>query len=85
MLSKQTVVDQIELTRSGNVNVRVALEIVEDDAVIQRQWHRFSIAEGEDIGGTVEAVNASLAEMKAEPISIDGRARIESAAASIWL
>lgn len=46
-LEKQVVVDQIEVTESGVVQVREATRIVEDGVVISQTYHRHCVAPGQ--------------------------------------
>ena len=47
-LEKQTVVDKIEVTEMGHVQVRTATRIVEDGNVISQSYHRHVVAPGDD-------------------------------------
>ena len=47
-LEKQEVVDLIEATENGVVQVRTATRIVDDGNVISNSYHRHVIAPGED-------------------------------------
>jgi len=47
-LEKQTVVDKIEVTEMGHVQVRTATRIVEDGNVISQSYHRHVVAPGQD-------------------------------------
>ena len=47
-LTKDTVIDKIEVVENGTVQVRQATRIVEDGNVISQSFHRWSIAPGQD-------------------------------------
>ena len=47
-LDKQIVVDSIEVTESGFVQVRTATRIIEDGVVISSAFHRHSVSPGQD-------------------------------------
>lgn len=47
-ITKQEVVDMIEIVESGVVQVRTDTRILEDGAVISNALHRHAIAPGED-------------------------------------
>jgi hypothetical protein len=47
-LEKQVVVDKIEVTENGHVQVRTATRIVEDGNVISTSYHRHTVAPGQD-------------------------------------
>lgn len=57
-LIKQTVVDLIEVTESGAVQVRTATRIVEDGKVISTSLHRHVVAPGDDYSGEDARVQA---------------------------
>lgn len=45
-LEKVTVVDKIEVTENGSVQVRTATRIVEDGSIISQSFHRHIVAPG---------------------------------------
>ena len=47
-LTKESVVDKIEVTEMGHVQVRTATRIVEDGNVISQSYHRHVVAPGDD-------------------------------------
>jgi predicted transcriptional regulator len=47
-LTKESVVDKIEVTEMGHVQVRTATRIVEDGNVISTSFHRHVVAPGQD-------------------------------------
>lgn len=59
-IEKQTVLNQIEITETGVVQVRLGLRIVEDDVEIASQWYRSSIEPGVDVDECVAAINKTL-------------------------
>lgn len=60
-IEKQTVVDRIEVTEAGCVQVRHATRIVEDGVVIAQSFHRHFIAPGDDFSNEDERVKAICA------------------------
>lgn len=60
---KRTMLDQVELTRGGDVRVRVALELVEGPEILGTKYHRISINFNEDLLAQMAAVNQDLAGM----------------------
>ena len=60
-LEKQTVVDQIEVTKLGVVQVRTATRIIENGEVISSSLHRHVVAPGDDYSGEDERVQAICA------------------------
>ncbi len=63
MLEKKTILDQIEVTRDGTIQVRIALLILEDGVELSSAWHRTSIPPGADPGAQMATVNAHLQQM----------------------
>jgi len=63
MIEKKTVVDQIEITRHGTIQVRLGLLLVEDGKEEDCKWHRTSVDPGGDVAGTLAAVNVHLKAM----------------------
>jgi len=63
MIEKKTVVDQIEITRSGHMQIRFGKLLVEDGKEIACQWHRTVIEPGADVDAQIEFVNSHLIDM----------------------
>lgn len=61
MLSRKSVVDQVEIQRSGAVSVRMALLICDGDMVISSRTHRTTIPAGESAAVQMAEVNTHLA------------------------
>jgi hypothetical protein len=47
-LEKQSIIDQIEVAKSGVVQIRTVTHIVEDGALVSSSLHRYSVAPGDD-------------------------------------
>ena len=47
-LTKEVVIDKIEVTESGVVQVRQATRIIEDGNQLSQSYHRWTIAPGQD-------------------------------------
>ena len=62
-LERKTYVDQIEIVRSGHVQVRMHKAIVDGDTVVSAEYHRTVIEPGQDPDEQLRAVNAHLAIM----------------------
>ena len=60
-LTKEVVVDKIEVIESGSVQVRTATRIVEDGSVISSSYHRHLISPGSDYSSEDEKVKAICA------------------------
>lgn len=72
MIEKRTVIDQIEVTRSGRIQVRLAIEIVENGEVIASSWHRTSVDPGEIVSSKLDAVSVHLMTMGKSGVADDG-------------
>jgi hypothetical protein len=73
MITKQTIIDQTEITRDGMIQIRFGLLLVEDGNVIDTKWHRTSIPPGTDVDAQIAAVNThllSLGKMEADAAGI---------------
>lgn len=60
MITRQTVIDKIEVTRDGAVALRLGLLLVEDGHELDCKWHRTVIAPAANIDEQVRAVNAHI-------------------------
>ncbi len=68
-LSQRTIIDQIEVTHSGPIQIRFAKQIVDGDTVLASEWHRTSIDPGGDLATQMAAVNSHLEQMGRLPVS----------------
>jgi len=60
-LEKQTIVDKIEVTENGTVQVRTATRIIEDGVQLSQSYHRHVIAPADDYSGEDARVQAICA------------------------
>lgn len=60
-LTKEVVVDKIEVLENGSVQVRTATRIVEDGNVISSSYHRHIVKPGDDYSSEDEKVQAICA------------------------
>jgi hypothetical protein len=60
-ITKQTVVDNITVVENGIVQVREAVRILEDGALISQTFHRKTIAPGSDYSAEDQRVKAICA------------------------
>lgn len=51
MLTKQIVIDQIEVTEHGTIQVRTATRIMEDGVQLSQTYHRHCLSPGDDLTG----------------------------------
>ena len=77
MLEKKTIVDQLEITRTGAVQVRLGLLIVDDGREVDCKWHRTVIEPGGLVDEQMAAVNAHLEQMGRLPVDDAGIAYIK--------
>ena len=84
MIEKKTILDQIEITRNGTVQVRFGLLILEDEQEIDSKWHRTAFPPGHDVAAQIAAVNAHLAQMGKWPVSEADAAHITAMCTQAW-
>ena len=48
-LTKETVVDKIEVLENGIIQVRAAIRVLEDGEIISQSYHRHTLAPGDDL------------------------------------
>lgn len=60
-MEKQTIVDKIEVTANGSVQVRTAIVVKEDGTVIGQSFNRHVISPGDDYSGEDARVQAICA------------------------
>lgn len=48
-LTKETVVDKIEVLESGAIQVRAAIRVLEDGEVLSQSYHRHVLQPGDDL------------------------------------
>ncbi len=58
MLKKLSVIDQIEVIRNGNIQVRRANLIIEDGEEIAKTYHRHVLCPGDELSGQDDRVAA---------------------------
>lgn len=84
MLVQKTILDQIEITSNGTMQVRLALLVENNGMVVASKYHRTSIPPGGDIAGQMDHVNQHLAAMREMPVDAVSIARIAAFAATAW-
>jgi hypothetical protein len=60
-LTKEQVIDKIEITENGVVQVRQATKIIEDGNELSKSFHRWSIAPGQNYSDQPDNVKAICA------------------------
>lgn len=84
MIEKKTIIDQIEITRNGTVQVRLGLLLVEDGTEIDSKWHRTAFPPGHDVAAQIAAVNEHLVQMGKTEVSVEDSARITTVCTQTW-
>ena len=77
-LEKQIIVDKIEVTEAGHVQVRTATRIVEDGTVISSSFHRHVITPGQDYSNEDARVKAICAATHTAEVIAAYQAAIEA-------
>lgn len=83
-ITKRTIIDQIEITRSGSVQVRFA-KLLEEDGVplAEPAYHRTAIQPGGDPLAQMADVNVHLEQMGLAPVAAADIAKIAAVHAMI--
>jgi hypothetical protein len=58
MISKEVVIDKIEVLESGTVQIRQVTKIIEDGAELSRSFHRWALSPGQNIADQDARVQA---------------------------
>jgi len=77
MIKKLAVVDQIEVTRNNNLQIRIAVETMVGDEVVASHWHRTLVTPDTDVLLQMAAVNDHLAQMGCDPVTAEDIERIK--------
>ena len=84
MVEKRTLVDQIEVTANGTIQVRMRKLIVEDGAVLSEQFHRTVIEPNCDCDEQLSAVNAHRTQMSCATVASEDWQRVRDIAQAAW-
>ena len=77
-LSKRVILDQIEITASGIIQVRYRKEVVEDGNVLSFEYHRTSLRPGDSWPDLAASVDGDLIRRGWTAQDIAGRARVNA-------
>lgn len=83
MLTKRTVVSQIEITEAGIVQLRLAKQVVEDGVVLAQEYHRTAFEPGESVEDTMALVNKNLKSQGCELVDTGAVARVKRLTAEV--
>lgn len=84
MISKQTTVNQIEITQNGTVQVRVGLELVENGNVLTQRWHRTLFPPACDIDAQFALVNTHLIQQGENPVTQIDIDKVRAHCSTAW-
>jgi len=84
MITKKTEVNQIEVTQNGTVQIRIKLSVLENGVELNSAWHRTAFYPGCDIDAQFSSVNANLASMQREPVSIADIDKVKAHCTLAW-
>ncbi len=84
MITKRTVVDQVTVTTSGHLEVRLRREIVENEKVLAFEYHRTTIRVDEDCDATLAILNVHLTRDGYPPVENPSWQRIRDIAKVTW-
>lgn len=85
MITKNTVVDQIEVTRNGIIQIRVGLELLGNGVPIAPpKWVRTSCAPGDNVEQQMASVNGYLSRINENTVSDADIAKIRAQANAAW-
>jgi hypothetical protein len=78
MIEKRTILDQIEITRGGILQIRFGLLLVEDGKEIDCKWHRTSVEPGGSVDAQIAAVNEDLTARGNKPVDQAAVAKLKA-------
>lgn len=67
-LTKETVIDKMEVLSAGHVQVREAVRVIEDGKVVSQQFHRYVISPGDDYSKKDDKVKAVCAKVHTQAV-----------------
>lgn len=76
MIERKVTVDQIEITSTNSVQIRLTMKLVEGDQELSSQYHRFMITPELPLATLVELVNGDLTNQGWPPVTPEDTARI---------
>lgn len=78
MLTKEVILDRIEILANGIIQLRFKKQVVEDGNALSFEYHRTSLEPGVPLANQMEAVNNHLAAMGWPAVSPRDIARIQA-------
>lgn len=83
MISRETVIDQIEIRRDGSTQIRFGLLLLEDGKEIDCKWHRTSVPEDGDFDRQMAAVDTHLQAMGHPAIKSSDKKRAQDVVGAV--
>ena len=83
MIEKETIIDQIEITRNGAIQIRFGLLLVEDGVELDCKWHRTVIEPGTEVEAQIAAVDQHLLSMGKAAVSSERLQQLKSIVALV--
>ena len=77
-LTKEVVIDKIEVVENGIIQVRQATRIIEDGAQLSQSYHRWSLTPGQDVSDQPANVQAIAAAAWTPAVIAAYQAQIEA-------
>ena len=84
MLTKQTILNQIEITESGVIQLRFAFKVLDGTEELSSAWHRTAIEPGVVIDLVISSLNQTFAAMNKEPIGQSDIDKLKTISSSLW-
>lgn len=83
-MEKKTEINQIEITRDGYVQIRIALMIMDGTTEVSNKWHRTMCLPGSDIDIQFALVDSHLTQMGYPVTPQEDIDRVKALAAAAW-
>ncbi len=85
MIDKRTRLDKVEIDiETGILQIRIALELIDDGNVLDQKWHRTAIERGGNVSDQFELVGIHLKEMKWPLVSKQEIEIVKKISISVW-
>lgn len=84
MLTKVTVVEQLEIKEDGTIQIRMEKRVMDGENIVSRQYHRTAVERDGDIDSLMDLVNTHLEAMGEERVSAGEITRIKAIAQKVW-
>jgi hypothetical protein len=82
--TQATSVDRIEVLGTGMVQVRLQKQVLKDDVVIASEYHRTTLAPGDDTAMILTTLNVALTAAGSAAVTADAWSAVSSVCAAVW-